>query len=319
MLPHKKNDSNYKSLPVSRVSSSSRLNQLPQHNYISSIPTTPNANYVSSSLNPIRNLPVNSGSIKSKITTKAELDKFEQLPIVKQVGAFETTLTQISSDISSFKDSQLHAKIEKIIAINDDLKTKIDELARHKHLGEHIKELETESKDLDEKSKYILKELIAFRNELKALPRLPAAKKREGTRNGDSTSVVQIEDVLKYAMKLAKFTKAPATSANMPFQIHPNNYVWPAEDALRRGMLAASSLQPDVIIQNELGTSNSESEEAKSTEETEGAAKEEDLNDNIRRGSFGEYGSSSGNKKNQEEQTADLNLDLFDPEDEYSD
>ena len=52
-------------------------------------------------------------------------------------------------------------------------------------------------------------------------------------------------------MKLAKFSKAPATVVSQ--MIHPNNYIWPAEDALRRGMLAVASLKPDELIQSELG------------------------------------------------------------------
>ncbi|KAG2732544.1 hypothetical protein G9P44_004961 [Scheffersomyces stipitis] len=310
MFPHKKNDP-LKSLPISRVGSSQRLNQ-----HISSIPSTPN--YVASSLNPVRNLPVSSGSIKSKITTKAALDKFEQLPIVKQVGAFEDTLNAISDNISQFKEGELHANVEKIIAINDDLKSKIEELDRHRRLGENIKELEAESSNLDNTSKYILKELISYRNELRALPRLPAsASKRAAVLGGKgSGDTVEIEDILKYAMKLAKFTKAPATSASMPFQIHPNNYVWPAEDALRRGMLAASSLNPDEIIANELGTTEEEKIQEKKDEQVKKADKQQDTG--IRRGSFGDYGSSSSGKK-KEEQSAQLDLDLFDSEDEFSD
>ena len=77
---------------------------------------------------------------------------------------------------------------------------------------------------------------------------------------------VDVDDILKYAFKLAKFTKAPATVANMPFQIHPNNYVWPAEDSLRRGMLAQASLQAEEIIRHELGETDKENPNEVKTE-----------------------------------------------------
>ena len=52
----------------------------------------------------------------------------------------------------------------------------------------------------------------------------------------------------------------------MPFQIHPNNYVWPAEDSLRRGMLAQASLQAEEIIRHELGETDKENPNEVKTE-----------------------------------------------------
>lgn len=310
MLPHthKRTDS-FKSVPVSRVGSSQRLNQISHTN--TSIPSTP-MGYVSSSLNPIRNLPVNSGNYKSRITTKEELEKFEKLPIVQQVNEYERLITQLSSSVSSFKEENLTQNVTNIININGILRGKIQDLEKHKVLGEEVKKLHEERTTLDNKSKYILKELISYRNELKSLPRLPAKKK---TDTGVSDAGVDIKDVLKYAMKLSKFTKAPTSTSGMQYQIHPNNFVWPAEDALRRGMLAASSLQEDEIIQQELGSMPEEAKEEIVKKEVE--QKPQEIVIPERRGSFGEYGSNEDKEK--EDQSTELNLDLFDPEDEFSD
>lgn len=320
MLPHKRNEASLKSVPVSRVSSSQRLNQLAaQPNAYASIPSTPSA-YVTSSLNPSRHLPITPGNIKSKITNKEELDKFEKLPVVQHVNQLEKLLNDLSSDISSFKDEAIVETISDIIHTNNQLKANIDGLGQHRELGEEIKQLTGKQTDLNNQSKHILIELIGFRNELKKLPRLPAAAP---AKNVPEKEKVEVSLILKYAMKLAKFTKAPATVGNAPFQIHPNNYVWPAEDALRRGMLAASSLKEDEIIKNELNDGK--------TPEKDVEAEVEDvpvLDDPVqaekkstgRRSSFGEYGkedvTSAPVKK---DESADLDLDLFDPDDEFSD
>ncbi|KAK6202741.1 mediator of RNA polymerase II transcription subunit 4 [Scheffersomyces amazonensis] len=299
-------ESPQKPLSGSRAGSSTRLNQLNQLN------STPNP-HMTSSLNPVRNLPIDSTNYKSKIKTKAELEKFEKLPIVQLVASFEQTLNEISNDISLFKEKELPNDVNNIISINDNLHYKIKELQAHKDLGKQIQNLTSENNKLDSKAKYILKELISYRSELKNLPRLPSNRNNE-----EINSSIQVEDILKYAMKLAKFTKAPATMTNVPYQIHPNNYVWPAEDALRRGMLAASSLQGDEIIQNELGiTKEQVNQDQVINQKINPITKEE-----TRRGSFGDYGSSAGtniDKKKAIGNGPDLNLDLFDSDEEFSD
>lgn len=246
MLQHKKKDQSFISVPVSRVGSSLRLNQLAAQNSAGaykSIPSTPSG-YVSSSLRP--KTPT-TGS-RSQISSKEQLAAFEKLPVVEHVKAFEGALTDLSNSISSFKEDQITDSVEALIHHSDHISAELRSLQRHQQLGHKIDSLESENRALEDKSKHILKELISLRGELKLLPRLPS--RNDTTKN---TNDVNIEEALKYAMKLAKFTKAPATAANAQFQIHPNNYIWPAEDALRRGVLALCSLKPDEILKQELG------------------------------------------------------------------
>lgn len=316
MLPHMKNDSSLKSVPVSRVNSSQRLHQL--GSTPKSIPVTPSASnvYVTSSLNPNKHLPITPGTIKSRITTKSQLEVFEKLPVVQQVNALEGLLSELSSDIALFKDETLEDKVRSMIEVNDELRAKIDKLEEHRELGFQISLLEQQQENLNAQAKHILKELISYRTELKQLPR--ALSKQLRTDDEAHVKDVDVGEILKYAMKLAKFTKAPAAIGNMQLQVHPNNYVWPAEDALRRGMLATASLQEDLLIKHELGDVK---EEVK-IEENDKNVEDKPPSPSERRGSFGLYGSENKDTKQaseNNEQDNNLDLDLFDPDDEFSD
>lgn len=261
MLPHRK-DPAFNSVPVSRVGLLTRLTQLnPAQSRPVSRPATPSA-YVTSSLNPTRNLPVTSHSIRLKITTQEELEQFEQLPIARDLRKFEQTLTSLTQLVSSFKEDEIASDVAQLIDVSTDISRQVQVLQRHQELGAEIAALENEKLMLDQESKHLLRELISVRAELKKLPRLPAAPSRAAS---ELLNEVSVQALLDYAMKLAKFSKAPATV--MAQSIHPNNYIWPAEDALRRGMLAAASLQPDALVQAELGEP-SEAEDVEMKEET---------------------------------------------------
>lgn len=323
MLPFKKADSPFKSNPVSRVGSSTRLNQLGN---IKSNPTTPNAAlYVTSSLNPLKNLPTNAANVKLRLQTQKDLDAFAQLPMVQKVNEYERLLNELSEAVSQFKNDELQEKIGQIITCNDVLKQQIEDLNKHRNYSYEVDKLSDRNKILEENSKFILKELVSYRNELKKLPKLPKSDKMVN-RN------VDVDDILKYAFKLAKFTKAPATVANMPFQIHPNNYVWPAEDSLRRGMLAQASLQAEEIIRHELGETDKEnSNEVKTESKVDHDDDDDDEMEDVRisnentndeqrsKPPAASEHDTSKRKEEQNQQPVDLNLDLFDPDDEYSD
>lgn len=301
MLPHKQPaEPLFRSEPVSRVGSSVRLSQLAS---VSSRPGTP-LTYVVSSLNPVKNTPVDSrGSVED---TNNGTD-FNNLPIVKQINNFELKLAELSTKISTFKEDGIDEIVASLIQIDEDLKRKALDLKKHNELGREIEELEQVGSKFDSKFKFILKELISFRAELLKLPKKP---QEELTKKNDFST----DDVLKYAMKLAKFTKAPPTIAQ-PYQIHPNNYVWPAEDALRRGMLAQCSLTPDEIVNAELNSGEVKEQVATPVVEKVPSDKPQERPQPKRRTSFGDYGSSETKETQNDE---DLDLDLFDP-DEFSD
>lgn len=324
MLPHKKSDQSFISVPVTRVGSVQRLNQLSNSsNIYTSNPTTP-VTYVSSSLNPNKNNTASWNTHDSKIKTKEQVELFERLLVVEKVSEFERILTYLSTAISSFKDDDISQYVDDLIMVNDTISTEIKKLQGHRELNRRIKNLKQEKLDLDQESRSILKELIQYRSDLKQLPKVSAVK---SSKKGDkSFNSIDVEDSLKYAMKLSKFTKAPAITSNAPFQIHPNNYVWPAEDALRRGMLALASLKSDEIVKSELEAYESDDIKGKeqiSTKES-GEGKHDESPSRNRKGSFGSYSEipKTENVPELQPQTTSnaLDLDLFDPdEDDDSD
>ena len=265
MLPRKKNDG-FLSVPVSRVSSTQRLNQL---NTVSR-PNSPS--YISSLLNPSRNVPIT----PTNHDAKNDIPNFENVPIVATLTEFEN---------------------QQLVQLNDTLKQELESLKTHQELGKRIGQLKQQNLELDTKAKQMLRELISCRAELRKMPRLSLKGDDKESQNKE----IDVKEALKYAMKLAKFTRAPPMVGNAQFQIHPSNFILPAEDSLRRGMLALSSLKPEELIKQELGTAeNSEAEQTMAEEHNE---PEEDIIQSF------DNNESKGN-------AAPLSLDLFDSEED---
>ena len=286
MLPRKKNDG-FLSVPVSRVSSTQRLNQL---NTVSR-PNSPS--YISSLLNPSRNVPIT----PTNHDAKNDIPNFENVPIVATLTEFENQLDAFTASISSFKGDQLADSMLQLVQLNDTLKQELESLKTHQELGKRIGQLKQQNLELDTKAKQMLRELISCRAELRKMPRLSLKGDDKESQNKE----IDVKEALKYAMKLAKFTRAPPMVGNAQFQIHPNNFIWPAEDSLRRGMLALSSRKPEELIKQELGTAeNSEAEQTMAEEHNE---PEEDIIQSF------DNNESKGN-------AAPLSLDLFDSEED---
>lgn len=253
MFPHKK-DQSFISVPVSRVGLSNRLNQLNLPNTngsgAPSRPGTPGASYVTSSLNPTKNLPISQSDVHAKINSQQELEKFDLLAITQSLRQFESTFSKLSQSISTFQEDSIAQNVEGLIHICQAMSNELNVLKKHLELGKEIDGVLVTRSELDNHTRHLLKELISCRAELKRLPKLPAAHDRVDPTSG--INEVSVPEVIDYSMKLAKFSKAPVTVVS---QIHPNNYIWPAEDALRRGMLAMASLKTDELIKAELGDS----------------------------------------------------------------
>lgn len=254
MFPHKK-DQSFISVPVSRVGLSNRLNQLnvsnTNGNGVPSRPGTPGASYVTSSLNPTKNIPISQSDFHANARTQQELEKFNLLAITQSLRQFESTFSDLSRAISSFQEDSITQNVEGLIHICDAMTNELNFLKKHLDLGKEIAAVLVTRSELDTHTKHLLKELISYRSELKRLPKLPATHDRVDPVS--QINEVSVPEVINYSMKLAKFSKAPATVVTQ--LIHPNNYIWPAEDALRRGMLAMASLKTEELIKAELGDS----------------------------------------------------------------
>lgn len=300
------------SLPVSRVALSTRLNQLA----VGSRPNTP-ASYVSSSLNPNKNTSVTPSASQAGLSMSSEeLQTFKELPIVNDIRLFETTLNELATAVSSFKDEEVAPSVRKLIEINKNISSAVDQLETHQNLVRKINQLKHDNEQLDIQQKDKLRTLIAIRASLRQVSGLSLSA---------STTVqdlqrIDIQTLLDYSMKLAKFSHAPATVQSQ--MLHPNNYVWPAEDALRRGMLAMASLKPDELIRAELGSDvdphNDEKMDVDEIEEkpTVSSAKNSVISKNIKAELTAR---PQGSNTIQQLTAASLDLDLFDPEDDDSD
>lgn len=300
MIPRRDN----LSVPISRTGSASRLNQINSPGRTSLFPSTPSA-YQVSSLNPLRS------NTKSVPPNDEFENKFNQLDMVKTVNEFEEQLALLSQKVTSFDGENLDQNINSLIAINDKMLQQVSQLDKHKQLGDTIDILEKDKQTLDERSTGILKQLIQFRTELKQLPTLPTK-----TPNPDDELVtVNVSELLKYGLKLSKFTKVPPTPSGMAHQIHPNNFIWPAEDSLRRGMLAMSSLKSDEIIKAELGLTNEPEPKLKPTEKE--ITPPEDSQNTEAKLEPKKIPRQSAPKESAPAPA--LDLDLFDPEEEDSD
>lgn len=309
------------SLPVSRVSLSTRLNQLAQANLR---PATP-ATYVSSSLNPNKARSTTPGATSLatlKLITQEDLLRFEELPIVKDIRQFESTLAELATAVSSFKDDQVVPAVHKLIDINTKISTAVGELETHQQLSAEIATLKKENDELDNHQRETLRKLIAIRASLRLVPDRTA---QNMSTTAQDLHGLDIPTLLDYSMKLAKFSRAPATVQSQ--MVHPNNYIWPAEDALRRGMLAMASLKPDELIRAEIGADEVEDVKDDDTmdvdleKSTKPASVEKDKDEimDIEKPESPPKPLAEKFSKPKQPAVASLDLDLFDPEDDDSD
>lgn len=261
-------------LPISRVPSSIRLSPFP------GTPQPPS-------------------STTPSIIKDPEDEKFESLKIVQTVNEFENKISLLSQKVTSFNTVGLDEVVQDLININETFEQELEQLKKHQNLKTSIEKVGKDQEELDTKSKDILRKLISYRSQLKQLPSLPTKGPI------DQTATIDIEEVLKYGSKLSKFTKIPPGNIGA----HPNNFIWPAEDSLRRGTLAISSLRGEEIIARELGEEAVKSiPESIPEPKTELEAKPEPKVE------IKEHKPESRPPKTKPKEEAALDLDLFDPE-----
>lgn len=242
--------------------------------------------------------PVSTVNLSSRLGTpeipsNVHEKRVANLPISKNLKTLESTLNTLLESISRYAPDLKAA--EELVKTQEALNVSVDEIIKHQESGLEIDGLEQQSSKLDQTTKDILKGLSECRQKLSALPSLDKALSEQRQMNENK---IPADELLQYAMKLAKFTTAPPTFDSSA--IGPNNFIWPAEDSLRRGMLAVASLNAAKLTGKE-----EVSEEKKEEVEKAGASPQQ------RRGSFnGSYGDADADGD------ADVleDLDLFDPD-----
>lgn len=240
-------------------------------------------------------------------------DELSRVRIYNELRQYEEKLAALVDSVDNFKPDIKIA--HELIDIDKSLFKSLDSFAEYDKIDSELTRLETESNELDQKTKEILETLNDCYNKLNELPMLEQVEFEQQTIL-KQRSKINSHVLLDYATKLSKFTKIPPTFDKG--SIGPNNFIWPAEDALRRGMLAMASLNAKEVtrIPGEPQEEDEEQKEEQEQQEQEKEQKEDYTQDSQvqpqldRRPSY--VFDEHAPKKN--EDAMDLDLDLFNPD-----
>lgn len=171
--------------------------------------------------------------------------------ILNTVSIFEKNLSSLVDSVSRLQTDPTYG--EELTNDQEDIKDAIRYILESEKCDDEINTLEINEKELDNKMRHIISELGECRNMLSQLPTKKEPYEVKLNEDKNRIKTVSADDILKYAMKLAKFTTAPPTADSNT--LSPANFVWPAEDALRKGMLAIASENQERLISQVLGIS----------------------------------------------------------------
>ncbi|CCF59283.1 hypothetical protein KAFR_0G02500 [Kazachstania africana CBS 2517] len=243
--------------------------------------------------------------------------------IYSDLSQYEETLSRLIQSIDTYKPDKKIA--QELIDIDSKLFNSLDSFVQYDRISSRLKDFEKQEKESTLKTKEILETLNECHNALNLLPTVDQVHFEMNTML-EQRKKINSSVLLDYATKLSKFTKIPPTFDKG--SIGPNNFVWPAEDALRRGMLALAASHTDELtkiagVEMSLSDDNSIAlDEIKSVDAGEGPIPEK-KDSSSRRGSYifaGQSGKNAEHKNNEEnkeeaDNAVDLDLDLFNPDD----
>lgn len=156
--------------------------------------------------------------------------------------SFQNHLSQFSSSVTSYAPNASLAS--DLVVDSDQIHTEIDNLSERLHILEtHTLQASSISSKLSNSMETILRELGDAKHELDSLPSTKSELLQD-------LSTENTSQVLTYGLKLAKFTKL---SKSLNGLVHPNNFIWPADDTLRRGGLAMMNSIGEKVIAIENG------------------------------------------------------------------
>ncbi|EJS41667.1 med4p [Saccharomyces arboricola H-6] len=249
-------------------------------------------------------------------------DGLSKVQLYEDLCRYEDTLSKLVESVDRFKPSLGIAK--DLIKTDKSLFGNVQLLAEYDNIDLNLQKIDKDSEELDSKTKKILEILNECHDELSALPILEQVEFEKNTIL-QQRSKINSTNLLDYATKLSKFTKIPPTFDKGA--VGPNNFIWPAEDALRRGMLAMASLNSKQLTRLP-GEEEQEAEEVLAVPLSQNGLQveqEADKEDDSKKDSFIFNGTTSkdaeqvfeakdkGEDKNDD--ALDLDLDLFDPDD----
>ncbi|CAI2026067.1 hypothetical protein SEUBUCD646_0H02160 [Saccharomyces eubayanus] len=253
--------------------------------------------------------------------------KISKVQIYEDLCRYEDILGKLVESVDRFKPNLEIAK--DLIRTDESLFNNVKLLADYDKIDLDLRKIDKDSEELDSKTRKILEILNECHDELSALPMLEQVEFEKKTIL-QQRSKINSTALLDYATKLSKFTRIPPTFDKGT--VGPNNFIWPAEDALRRGMLAMASLHSKELtrmpgeeeqgaeeVPNDTLSQNGRQKEKK--ESRENSPENLPVKDSfIFNGAANKDTEQAGDDKDKTEEdnnedALDLDLDLFDPED----
>lgn len=245
----------------------------------------------------------------------SEKNDISKVQIYNDLSEYELTLFKFVASVDKFKPDVNIA--HQLIEVDKRLFKSLDQFTKYDEICTKLTELDDYSSKLNLKTKDILETLNECHDLLNTLPMLEQVE-FEMKVILQQRSKINSKILLDYAMKLSKFTKIPPTLNKG--SIGPNNFIWPAEDALRRGMLAMASIHGKKLtkLPNEKDESDveqtEENQNVESAEESTVSSNEEKNNSIVFDGSHKTDDQDKDEEKQYNDDNMDLDLDLFDPD-----
>lgn len=181
----------------------------------------------------------------------------EETEIYKKLTAIEEGLQNLTASIQKYEpNSDIAAEIVQAV---DCFNSELDKIQTLQEMrSNQIIRQNSENDKLNTNLRTVLSTLDDCRRELAQLPELSVVETKklreesveEAKKNLPEPDLESVKKLLAYAMKLSKFSRVPQTFDGF---LLPNNFLWPGDDNMRRGMLAMASMYPDKIISEENG------------------------------------------------------------------
>ncbi|SMN22984.1 similar to Saccharomyces cerevisiae YOR174W MED4 Subunit of the RNA polymerase II mediator complex [Maudiozyma saulgeensis] len=251
-------------------------------------------------------------------------DKLAKIEIYKNLTEYEDVLAKLIESVDKFHPNLKY--VQELIQADSDTFSSLGTFAKYDDIDSRLSTLEAKRIAIDQQTRDILETLNECHDNLNSLPSLDQVEFERDTILAQREKVSSTT-LLDYATKLSKFTKIPPTFDKG--SIGPNNFVWPGDDALRRGMLALASLNSDKLTaiqgqttEKELVATISTTEDNNKENSDESMPGKQELEagdkSDERRESFVFGGNNETHteekKENSDNEDIDLDLDLFNPD-----
>ncbi|CCE63739.1 hypothetical protein TPHA_0F02590 [Tetrapisispora phaffii CBS 4417] len=253
----------------------------------------------------------------------AAVDSLANVAIYNDIKNYEDTLIKLVSSIDNFRPDVEVAKT--LIEVDKRLYKNLGSFKEYDEIDTKISKIKDDSEKLDLQTKHILDILNDSRNMLNSLPMLEEIYFERDVMH-EKQKKINSKILLDYATKISKFTKIPPTFNKG--SIGPNNFIWPAEDALRRGMLAVASihrseltkLPNDTSYDSDKELEEQQEQEQHGTENTREADVEQEQEESFvfdgkhKNEEKTENSNEANSNDDNENDNMDLDLELFNPD-----